>query len=121
MRKLAIAAIAFMSLASTAQAQQLTVEETLSIQNRASTGDFAARAEWNALTYYLQGLIEGAAGYQQTLMKQGKKPLFCPPSGKSHSIEHVIRYLTNSAKKDKLRPASLVIIESYASAYPCGR
>jgi len=115
----AIAAFAFLSPQTVAQAQQLTVEDALAIRDRAGMSEFASRAEWSALTYYLQGVIEGVAAYQQTLIEQGRPALFCPPADKRYSIDEFFRYLTNSTDEDSSRPATLVIVEAYADAYPC--
>ncbi len=115
----AFAATAFLALQTAAQAQELTVEDTLAIRDRAGTSEFVGRADWNALTYYLQGIIEGVLVYQQTLIEQDKPALFCPPRNKSYSIDELIRYLTKVAAKDQPRPATLVIVEAYADAYPC--
>lgn len=52
-----------------AHAKQITVNEVTNIQQAAQSGEFTGRAQWNALTYYLQGVIEGAAGYQKNLKK----------------------------------------------------
>lgn len=119
MKQLAIAAIAFLSLQTVAYAQQLTVDDALAIRDQAGASDFAGRAEWSALTYYLQGVIEGVAAYQQTLAERGKPTLFCPPPNKRYSIDEFFRYLTKSADEDKSRPATLVIVEAYADAHPC--
>ncbi len=119
MKHLAIAAIAFLSLQTAAQAQQLTVEDTLAIRDQAGTSEFAGRTDWNALTYYLQGVIEGVAAYQQTLAEQGKPTLFCPPPNKRYSIDEFFRFLTRSTDEDKSRPATMVIVDAYADAYPC--
>jgi Rap1a immunity proteins len=119
MKMLTVAAIVSFAALSPVQAQQLTVQETLDIKNRATTGAFGGRAEWNALGFYFQGVIEGAVGYQQTLTEQGKPPLFCPPRGKGYAVEEMIGFLNKSAPDDRSRPASLVIMESYGREYPC--
>lgn len=100
-------------------AKQVSVDEVKNIQNHAQSGAFTGRAEWNALTYYLQGLIEGAAGYQEALSKAGKPPLFCPPKGKGYSAEELVQILDRSSPAEKNRPASLVILEAYTRKYPC--
>ena len=46
-----------------AQIQQITVGSVKDIQVQLKTGSFINRAEWNALTYYLQGVIEGVVSY----------------------------------------------------------
>ncbi len=119
MRILTVVAIVSIAALSPAQAQQLTVQEVLDIKNRATTGAFGGRAEWNALAFYFQGVIEGAVGYQLTLTEQGKSPLFCPPRGKGYTVEEMIRFLNKSTTDDRSRPASLVIMESYGREYPC--
>jgi len=119
MTKKLIATVAFFALASTAQAQQITVQEPLDVQNRLKTGTLTARAEWNALTFYLQGVVEGVGAYQRTLIAQGKPPVFCPKPGKKYSIEELFRHLSQSSQEDKDRPATVVILEGYANAHPC--
>lgn len=100
-------------------AKQITVNEVESIQSATLSGAFGARAEWNALTYYFQGIIEGAAGYQEGLGRAGKSLLFCPPAGKGYSIEELMKILSQSSRADRKRPASLVVLEAYARKYPC--
>ncbi len=119
MRPFAIALIACSSMLAAAHAGQLTVAQTLAIKDRAAAGAFEGRAEWNALSFYLQGVIEGAASYQQTLAEQGKSPLFCPPRNKSYSIEEIIVFMNKSTETNKKRAATLVIMEAYARQYPC--
>jgi len=102
-----------------AHAKQITVNEVTNIQEAAQSGEFTGRTQWNALTYYLQGVLEGSAGYQKALKKAGKPQLFCPPADKGYSIEELIKILSQSSKADKNRPASLVILEAYARKYPC--
>lgn len=108
-----------LSLFSPTLAQQLSVADALAIKERAATGTFSARAEWHALSFYLQGVVEGAAGYQQTLAEQGKRPLFCPPKNKNYSMQDLFALLGKSVSADRNRAASLVILESYARQYPC--
>lgn len=121
MKKLIIALLAILTLPATAMAQQLSVEEALAVRDRASTGDFTARAEWNAVTYYLQGVIEGLGAYQQSLITADMPALFCPPPNKNYSLNEIFRFLSKSPEQEKSRPATLVIVEAYAAAYPCQR
>ena len=112
-------AIIFCVCGGSAHAQQLNVQEVLETKQRAVAGGFAARAEWMALGYYLQGVIEGTAGYQKALIAANEAALFCPPSGKSYSVDEIFRFLERSKEADRSRPASRVIIEAYADAFPC--
>ncbi|MEM9286164.1 MAG: Rap1a/Tai family immunity protein [Pseudomonadota bacterium] len=112
-------ACGFWALASVAYGQQLTVADALAMRDRTSAGAFATRAEWNALTYYLQGVIEGAVGSGETLASQNKERAFCPPPGKGYSVDEVFRYFEKTNVADRARPAALVIVEAYADAYPC--
>ncbi len=100
-------------------AKPLTVSGVQEIHERVQTPAFAGRAEWNALTYYLQGVIEGAAAYQQGLAASGKPALFCPPPKKAYAIDEFLRLLRNAPNDDQNRPASEVILEAYAKKYPC--
>lgn len=121
MNKLVVLLLVTFTLPATAAAQQLSVEDTLALRDRAGTGDFTVRAEWNALTYYLQGAIEGIGAYQQTLIAEGHPALFCPPPNKTYSVDELFRFLNKSSEADRSRPASLIIVEAYAAAYPCDR
>jgi len=116
--KFVVGCLMFLSVLPT-HAKQISVNEVKAIQENAQSGAFVGRAEWNALTYYLQGVIEGAVGYQESLGKVGKRLLFCPPKGKGHSIEELLKILNQSSRADKNRPASLVILEAYTLKYPC--
>ena len=104
---------------SPAYSQQLTVNEAINIQNKVQTNAFAGRAEWNALTYYLQGVIEGIGGYKESLSETRQSILFCPPKAKNYSIEEFLIMLKHSMPEDRNRPASLVLIEAYTEKYPC--
>lgn len=99
--------------------KQLTVSDIKHLQAQTQSGSFAGRAQWIALAYYLQGVIEGAAGYHESLEKNKKLPLFCPPKGKGYSLEELLQILQQSSQSDQNRPASLVILEAYKRQYPC--
>lgn len=118
MKLLAVLAFGLTAL-SPARAEPLSVAEVLAIRDNAQSGAFSARAEWQALSFYLQGVVEGAVGYQQALVEQGKRPLFCPPKGGSHSLQEIFSLLSAGPAADKRRPAHLVILEAYARKYPC--
>ncbi|MEO0399907.1 MAG: Rap1a/Tai family immunity protein [Pseudomonadota bacterium] len=119
MRYLMIIAAVLYAAGTPVYAQQLTARDVLAIKERTASGGFSARSEWTALGYYLQGVIEGAAGYQQALTAAGKPALFCPPKGKNYSVDEIFRFLDRASDEDKSRPASAVIIEAYAGAFPC--
>ena len=120
MRRYAIVMVSVVtSLFCPAQAQPLSVDETLALRDRMASGAFAARAEWNALTYYLQGVVEGAVGYNETLATQSKAAAFCPPTNKDYSIDEMLRFLAETKRDERSQPASLVILEAYAQQYPC--
>lgn len=101
------------------QAKRLTVNELKGIQARTQSGSFAGRAQWNALTYYLQGVVEGVGAYQEGLGSSDLPPLFCPPKGKSYSIKEMMTLFEQSSSADKSRPASVVLVEMYRRKYPC--
>lgn len=119
MNSFAAASIFCLMVSTSAQAQSLNVGQVVAIKEAAATGSFAARAEWHALSFYLQGVIEGAAGYQQTLAEQGKPLLFCPPRGTQYSLQDFFGVLEKSDAADKTRAASVVIMEAYVRRYPC--
>ena len=112
-------AFSYTLLALPGQTQQLTVNDVKSLQTKVQSGSFSGRAEWNALTYYLQGVMEGIGGYQEGLPQAGKTPLFCPPKGKSYSFEELMQILNQSSPNNHDRPASKVILETYIQRYPC--
>jgi hypothetical protein len=121
MKKLALITAALMLVTTPAFADPITVSETLTLKKQAVSSAFNARAEWNALTIYLQGVIEGTAAYQETLIKAGHAPLFCPPRNKSYSLEELFHYLEKTKADNQNRPAVTVLIEGYAKKYPCGK
>ena len=102
-----------------ALAEPITVSQILTLKKQAASSAFTARAEWNALTFYLQGVVEGAVAYQETLIKMGRSPLFCPPKNKSYSLEELFRSLEQSTPADQNRTAVTVLMESYVKHYPC--
>lgn len=118
--KTTIAAIALVALgAAHAYSEDLTVEGAIEIQTKAGAGDFTGRSEWVAMTYYLQGLIEGIGTYQGTLSENDEATVYCPPRGKGYSIEELLPVLRAVPETQKSRPAREVILEHYASQYPC--
>lgn len=111
---------AMLAVATTpAFSQDLSVEGALEIQTKASAGDFAGRSEWVAMTYYLQGIVEGFGTYQDALKDAGKQTAFCPPQNKSYSIEEMMQAIQAAPRKDRARNARDVVLEHYAEAYPC--
>ncbi len=110
--------IAAISLAPAAAAP-VTVGEVKDLKAHAEAGAFSARAEWNALTYYLQGVVEGAVGYHKALDDRGGETLFCPPQGASNSLDELIAALdaVDSAAVD--RSVISVVMDHYRKKYPC--
>ena len=100
-------------------AKQLTVSDIDAIQTGAMRGEFSSRASWNALAFYLQGVIEGVAAYHQGLSANTQSRLFCPPDNKGYSIDEMLSLLKRAPAKDKSRSASMVLMEMYAREYPC--
>ncbi|MEM9618722.1 MAG: hypothetical protein AAF936_12240 [Pseudomonadota bacterium] len=102
-----------------AAAAPVTVGEVKGIKARAEAGAFSARAEWNALTYYLQGVVEGAVGYHKALDDRGGETLFCPPQGASNSLDELIAAIDAAGPKAKDRPITALVTELYVKKYPC--
>lgn len=102
-----------------AAAAPVTVGEVKDLKARAEAGAFSARAEWNALTYYLQGVVEGAVGYHKALDDRGGETLFCPPQGASNSLDELIVAIDAASAKTKDRPITTVVTELYVKKYPC--
>lgn len=112
-------AIFFCMTGASVSAAQITVAQALQLKEKAGSGAFAARAEWNAFTYYLQGLAEGAAAYQIGLTTNDQKTLFCPHRTKSFSSDEMFEFLSAAARTSPGRPAAVVILEGYSEKYPC--
>ncbi len=102
-----------------ALAGPISVAEAVKINQAVSSGSFEARAQWGALTYYLQGVVEGAGAYQETLIAKGVTPLFCPPKNKSYSIQEIVEQLEAGLPRKKQEKAVSVILAAYAAQYPC--
>lgn len=103
-----------------AAAQALTVAQALEIKDRAFAADaFAGRAEWNALTFYLQGAVEAAVTYQKAQQSNGSQPLFCPPQNHSQSMEDLFAMLDDAKGLKRQMSAVEMILETYAKKYPC--
>ena len=119
MKKLVFIAAALSLFGIAAHADPITVAQTLAIRKKAVSSSFTERAEWNALTLYLQGVIEGAVAQQKMLAKKGHVPLFCPPKNKSYSLKELFRFLEQSKSSQETRPAVTAIMEGYMKAYPC--
>lgn len=96
-----------------------SVAEALAVRDRAQAGAFAARAEWTALTFYLQGAVEAVMAYRQALETEGAPPLFCPPSDHAESIDGLLGILNRATEADRRKSAVAWILESYAKKYPC--
>ena len=120
MKKIAVITATLMLATTPVLADPITVSHTLALKKQASSSAFTARAEWNALTFYLQGVVEGVISYQKTLIKMGHSPLFCPPTNKSYSLEELFHSLEQSTPADQNRTAVTVLMESYVKRYPCG-
>jgi len=67
----------------------------------------------------MQGVIEGAAGYQQAMRLRGEKPLFCPPAGKSFTFDELLAIIERASPADRKGSAVAVILTAYAAKYPC--
>jgi len=120
--KLSIAVACLLAFAPTslvAASQQITAGEALAMRERAAGRTFSARAEWQALGFYMQGVVEGAAGYQNALRERGKQPLFCPPAGKSFSLDELFAIMEAAKPANRIQPAVGVILDAYAEKYPC--
>lgn len=102
-----------------ATAQQITVSDVKQMQVNVQSGSFTAMAEWNALTYYLQGVIEGIAAHNKILSSTNSGKKFCPPKGKSYSIEEVFRLLGEADSKAQKKPAAEVLFAQYVKKFPC--
>ncbi|MEO1241752.1 MAG: Rap1a/Tai family immunity protein [Pseudomonadota bacterium] len=102
-----------------AAAAPVTVGEVKDLKARAKAGAFSARAEWNALTYYLQGVVEGAVSYHKALNDSGGETLFCPPQGATNSLDELIAALDAAGLKAKHRPVTALVTELYVKKYPC--
>ena len=109
------------SMTTFVKAAPLSVSDALAMKDKVQSGSFEGRAEWHALTFYLQGVIEGAAAYQQSLLAEEKAPLFCPPQNKNYSIEEIFLLLGKAKIEDNARPAAHFVLEAYANKYPCPR
>lgn len=108
-----------LAVAVPANAQSMTVADALAIKERAGMGSFGARAEWNALTFYLQGAVESAVAYQEALVQKGAEPLFCPPRNTGHSIESLFAILERSPAAERRKTAVAVILDGFTASYPC--
>ena len=117
--KLKLFALAALIVAQPAAAASLSAADVLEIKERASSGAFAGRAEWTALTFYLQGAVETAMGYNDALKDAGQTGLFCPPPGTSESLDSLIAMLERTKAEDRTRQAASLILEDYARKSPC--
>ncbi|WP_428409680.1 hypothetical protein [Hyphococcus sp.] len=117
--KRAVFVLAALLLIQPVKAASLSAAEALEIKQRAGAGGFAARAEWMALTFYLQGAVETAMGYNEVLKAAGKKPLFCPPPNSSESLDGLLAVLERAKAEDRSKEAAALILEDYARRYPC--
>ena len=120
MRKFAVITATLILATTPALAEPITVSQMLTLKKQAASSAFTARAEWNALTFYLQGVVEGIVSYQKTLIEMGQSPLFCPPKNKSYSLEELFHSLEQSTPADQNRTAATVLMEGYVKHYPCG-
>ncbi len=115
---LLISQCVFLSVAPAA-ADDLSAADALAIMERAKSGSFSARAEAHALTFYLQGVVEGAAAYQQSLQARGETTLFCPPRGKGYSMQDVLDLLEKAPPGERDAAAPRVILEGFSRRFPC--
>ena len=106
--------------AGTSQANgAISVKEALEIKQQLSSGGFTQRAQWNALTIYLQGTIEGAMTYHKNVLESGGTPIFCPPKKKGYSIQEFVKIMEQAPKAQAQDAAIDVILRAYWETYPC--
>ncbi|MEM9880295.1 MAG: Rap1a/Tai family immunity protein [Pseudomonadota bacterium] len=105
------------ALITPAEADQLKVSDVSDMRAAARAGDFKARVDWNALSYYLQGAMEAIALAQNDLERADKTPLFCPPKGKSFEMQDVYAMLERVS--DPNQPALEAVMATLKTRYPC--
>jgi len=114
---LSCAAIALAS--APCSAGQLRVKDVAAMRDAARGGAFAARADWNALSYYLQGAMEAISLAQRELEAADRTALFCPPKGQSMDISDVYAMLDNARKADADAPVTDAILAALRQRFPC--
>ncbi|MEM6852569.1 MAG: hypothetical protein AAF527_12625 [Pseudomonadota bacterium] len=119
MKRVLAAGAAWMLAFGPAAAEPVTVREVLEARMSAASGAFGARAEWGALVFYLQGVIEGVAAAQLQAKDIEAEPIFCPPPGKGYSIEEAVALLEAAAEDNDNQPAAAALLKGYAKALPC--
>lgn len=120
LRRAALTAIAAAALCmQAASAEQITVAEVQAMKKRVQTGSFSARAEWNALSFYLQGAMEAIGLAQGELERADARTLFCPPPGGSLDIRDLYAILESAPPAAGPKPALGVLLSSIQKRYPC--
>lgn len=112
----------FAILVSTSQplaAKQISIADVKEMQSRVRAGEFSALAEWNGLTYYLQGVVEGIASANRLTSSGRPERFFCPPKGKGYSLEEVFTLLREVEGKDEQAPLPEVLLSKFIEKFPC--
>ena len=122
MLKNALGAIALLTALLTSphtHAASVSIDDVKAIKESAQAGDFAARAHWTALSYYLQGAMEAIALAQRALEQSGSHALFCPPNDGSLSMDNIYRFLDQASEAGHRGPALNALLDAFKARYPC--
>ncbi|MEO0411492.1 MAG: Rap1a/Tai family immunity protein [Pseudomonadota bacterium] len=94
----------------------LSVKEALRMRASAGAPGFANRADWMALTYYLQGVIEGAVVHARM---PGAAGSFCPVPNAHYDLGSVFVALEGVDPSQQDEPVAKYVLEVLAQRYPC--
>ncbi|MEM7570171.1 MAG: hypothetical protein AAF337_10280 [Pseudomonadota bacterium] len=94
----------------------MTVKDAIALKNAAQTGDFSSRAQWTALSYYLQGVIEGAVS---TARVSGPAGGFCPAENARYDLGEIFMAFEKLPSKQAEQMAAMAVAEHLRALYPC--
>lgn len=118
-RYMALGVIAALLSAQPAAYAQVSVADVKLMKQRAQVGGFSGRADWTALSYYLQGALEAIGLAQQHLERGDKQPLFCPPKGSSLTLDDIHKFLNKASEDGQKGSALNAILKDLKTRYPC--
>lgn len=114
-----LVATAGCALGAPAAAAEFTLVDYETMKARMEASSFAGRAEWNALSFYLQGAMETIGSIQKDAERTGGDKIFCPPTGETMDMGDVFAILDDARRETKKQPAIAVLLAGIHQRYPC--
>lgn len=103
--------------AATAQAEPLTVEQALLIRDDAQKPGFSGRAAWIAMSYYLQGVIEGTVA---SARRAGPASGLCPAPEARYDLNEILAFFEEVTHQQPQQMAADAVVSHLRQRFECG-